>query len=68
MNKNNYVWDRDLPKISGYYLATWGQPSIVSKLYYATDFGWTFGKRLGEGSKKIDDVIAWTYLPEPCTK
>lgn len=73
MVKTTVFWDRADPKVSGYYLTTWGPTRTVSKMFYSTDYGWTHGKPVGSGNytnygKKVTDVLAWAYLPDPCAR
>jgi len=73
MLKTNVTWDREAPKVSGYYLVTWSEPRVVSKMWYSTDYGWTFGKPIGAGNrqvhgKKVENDWAWAYLPDACAR
>jgi hypothetical protein len=68
MSKNTYAWNTKSPLNSGYYLATWGtgRDTIVSKMYYSTDYGWAWARPRGSNyGKRIEGVSAWTDLPEP---
>lgn len=67
-------WKIGRPERSGYYLAAWrrlgraGDPVRVSELYFNPEaaHSWSCGRGyIGQDGYGIEDVIAWTDLPDP---